>query len=160
MRPLAAVRPGILQVVQIRRVGDSDVASVMAAAELFDDAPLEDATRRFLSSPTHHLFLAEDDSGAAIGFVSGVEVTHPDKGTEMFLYELAVADAHRRRGVGRSLVEALWRLAQERGGYGMFVGIEPDNEAARRTYLSAGAGAESPTAMLEWQAPSGDRHRL
>ena len=25
-----------------------------------------------------------------VGFVSGVEMTHPDKDTEMFLYELAV----------------------------------------------------------------------
>ena len=40
-----------------------------------------------------------------MGFVSGVEVTHPDKGTEMFLYELAVDEPFRRRGIGRALVE-------------------------------------------------------
>jgi hypothetical protein len=28
----------------------------------------------------------------AAGFVSGVEMSHPDKGTEMFLYELSVAE--------------------------------------------------------------------
>ncbi len=33
--------------------------------------------------------------------VSGVELTHPDKGTEMFLYELGVAERFRGRGIGR-----------------------------------------------------------
>jgi len=54
-----------------------------------------------------------------IGFVSGVELTHPDKGSEMFLYELGVDAAARRRGVGRALVEALRALARRRGCYGM-----------------------------------------
>ena len=64
---------------------------VHEAAHLFDDAVRDDAVRRFLDDPTHHLLLARDDEGQVVGFVSGVETTHPDKGTEMFLYELAVA---------------------------------------------------------------------
>ena len=45
--------------------------------------------------------------------VTGVETTHPDKGTEMFLYELAVDEAARDRGVGRALVAALADLARD-----------------------------------------------
>jgi ribosomal protein S18 acetylase RimI-like enzyme len=44
--------------------------------------------------------------------VTGVEMTHPDKGTEMFLYELGVADEHQGRGIGRALVSALADLAR------------------------------------------------
>jgi ribosomal protein S18 acetylase RimI-like enzyme len=44
--------------------------------------------------------------GRALGFVSGIETTHPDKGTEMFLYELSVEEEARRRGVGTKLVQA------------------------------------------------------
>ena len=64
--------------------------------------------------------------------MSGVETTHPDKGTEMFLYELSVHPDHRNRGVGRALVSALAELARARGCYGMWVGTEPDNTARAR----------------------------
>ena len=50
----------------------------------------------------------------ARGMVTGVELTHPDKGTEMFLYELGASTRpHRNRGVGRALVGALagWRAS-------------------------------------------------
>ncbi len=44
---------------------------------------------RFLAQPGHHLGIAYVD-GSPAGFISGVELTHADKGTEMFLNELAV----------------------------------------------------------------------
>jgi hypothetical protein len=37
-----------------------------------------------------------------VGFVTGVEMTHPDKGTEMFLYELSVARLLRHVGRHRA----------------------------------------------------------
>jgi ribosomal protein S18 acetylase RimI-like enzyme len=135
--------------VSIRRLGPGDEAAVLAAAPLFDAPPAPEATRRFLAQANHHLLLAEED-GATVGFVSGVETTHPDKGTEMFLYELSVAQGARRRGIGGALVEALAELAHERGCYGMWVGTEPANEAARRTYAGAG-GRETPAhVIVEW----------
>ena len=67
--------------------GDED--RIVAAGHLFDNPPVPAALTRFLSDPTHHLLIAYT-AGTPAGFVSGVEVTHPDKGTEMFLYELAV----------------------------------------------------------------------
>ena len=64
-------------------------------------------------------------------------MTHPDKGTEMFLYELGVDDAARGQGVGKALVAALRDLAEERGCYGMWVLTDADNEAALRTYQAS-----------------------
>src|SRR5512133_552428 len=104
--------------VEIRRLGPGDEEAVIAAGSLFDDAPDPEATRRFLAEPTQHLLIAYD-AQTPLGFVSGVETTHPDKGTEMFLYELGVDEAARGRGVGRTLVERLAALARERGCYGM-----------------------------------------
>ena len=124
--------------VDIRRLGRDDEQAVLAAG-LFDDPPDPDATRRFLGETNHHLLIAYDAAGTPVGFVSGVETTHPDKGTEMFLYELGVDEAARRRGVGRALVDALAQLARERGCYGMWTGTESVNEAALATYRSAGA---------------------
>jgi aminoglycoside 3-N-acetyltransferase I len=124
---------------------------VLAAGALLDDAPDAAATRRFLDEPTHHLLVACDPGGRPLGFVSGVETTHPDKGTEMFLYELGVEPSARRRGVGRSLVEALAALARERGCHGMWAGAETGNVAARATYERAGARTTPPQLIVEWR---------
>ena len=132
---------------RITRVEDADV--VLAAAHLFDEPPKPEATQRFLASPTHHLLFAQDDDGTAIGMISGVETTHPDKGTEMFLYELAVAEHARRAGVATALVRALADLARERGCYGMWVGTEHDNAAARATYAKT-ASEENSFVLFNW----------
>ena len=89
----------------------------------------------------------------AVGFVSGVETTHPDKGTEMFLYELAVAEDARNRGVGRSLVAALADIARERGCYGMWVLTDDDNPAAVKAYEAAGGHQEPLTRLIAWEWP-------
>ena len=127
-----------------------DAADVAVASSLFDGDVQPEWTRRFLDDPTHHLCIAYEQ-GQAAGFVSGVEMTHPDKGTEMFLYELGVDERFRGRGVGRALAEALARLATERGCYGMWVLTEPDNDAALATYRSAGATDTDDEVMLGWR---------
>jgi ribosomal protein S18 acetylase RimI-like enzyme len=135
---------------EIRRLGADDEHAVLAARALFDHEPSLEATRRFLAEPTHHLLVAYDSAGEAVGFVSGVETTHPDKGTEMFVYELGVDESARRQGIGRALVEGLAVLAKEHGCYDMWTATETDNAAARATYLRAGAQAIPPQLVLEW----------
>jgi ribosomal protein S18 acetylase RimI-like enzyme len=134
---------------QIMRLTGGDEQVVLAAAGLFDAPPTDAWTARFLAAPGHHLLVALDGDEPA-GFVSGVETTHPDKGTEMFLYELSVDPARRRRGIGSALVRALAELARERGCYGMWVGTEAENAAALATYRAAGAAAPEPCVTLTW----------
>jgi ribosomal protein S18 acetylase RimI-like enzyme len=128
----------------------TDAAAVRAAADLFDSPPLEAATEKFLAAPGHHLLFAYDDAARAVGMISGVEMIHPDKGTEMFIYELGVAPTARLQGVGSSLVAALAEVARENDCYGMWVGTETDNEAALATYRRAGAGEEAQFVLLNW----------
>jgi aminoglycoside 3-N-acetyltransferase I len=134
-----------------------DAVAVHAAADLFDAPPLAAATERFLADPAHHLLIAYDDGGRPIGMISGIETTHPDKGTEMFIYELGVVPAARLQGVGTGLVRALADLARERGCYGMWVGTEPDNAAAQATYRRAGATDQAPFVLLNWDLTTGER---
>ena len=124
-------------------------AAVHAAAELFDAPPLAEATERFLAAAGHHLLIAYAGD-RPVGMISGVEMTHPDKGTEMFVYELAVAPEARRRGVATALVTELGAIARRAGCYGMWVGTEPDNAAALATYRRAGASEEAPFTLLNW----------
>jgi ribosomal protein S18 acetylase RimI-like enzyme len=133
--------------VDIRRI--TRVDAVEAAGHLFDGPPRREATERFLAEDGHHLFLAYVDD-APVGMVTGVETTHPDKGTEMFLYELSVDEPFQGRGIGRALVSALADLARERGCYGMWVLTDDDNDAALATYERAGGTRESAPVMLGW----------
>ncbi len=127
-----------------------DAAAVEAGAELFDGPPLADPTARFLADPTHHLLFAYDGE-RAVGMISGVETTHPDKGTEMFLYELGVIPSARRRGIATALVHALADLAKDRGCYGMWVSVDADNAAALAMYRGADAHQEdTPAVTLTW----------
>ena len=100
----------------------------------------------------------DDEAGSerAVGFVSGVETTHPDKGTEMFLYELAVAEDARNRGVGRSLVAALADIARE-------ARLLRHVGAHRRRQPGRGEGRGRPrrapteplTGLIAWEWPTG-----
>ena len=133
---------------EIRALRPGDDRLVTAASHLFD-APAEPAaTARFLAEDGHHLLLAYED-GRAVGFVSGVEVTHPDEGTEMFLHELAVDEPARRHGIGRALVERLAAVAREAGCYGMWVVTDHDNDA-RATYEGTGAVPETDQVVEVW----------
>jgi ribosomal-protein-alanine N-acetyltransferase len=134
---------------EIRSLGPGDDEPVVAAQHLFDGPAKADATARFLAEPGSHLLVGYVD-GEPAGFVSGVEVTHPDKGTELFLYELAVHEAHRRRGYARALIAALEALAREQGCRGMFVFVDDDNEAGRAAYASAGGKDASRPWMVDW----------
>lgn len=140
--------------IQIIALHEGDIEAIERAAELFDGPIRPAAATRFLAEPNHHLLLAYDGD-EPVGFVSGVKLTHPDKGTEMFLYELGVDERHRRRGIGRALVRRLGTLARERGCYGMFVLTEPDNHAALATYSFDGARRDD-SVMLTWEPPPAD----
>ena len=125
----------------------ANATAVVAAQALFDDAAKPDAVARFLAEPTHHMLIAYDGA-QPVGFVTGVEMTHPDKGTEMFLYELAVGESSRNRGIGRALVGALAEVGRGRGCYGMWVLTDDGNPAALRAYAAAGGVREQPDSVL------------
>ncbi|MGW1910812.1 GNAT family N-acetyltransferase [Streptomyces sp. NPDC002076] len=134
----------------IRRA--TTVAEVAAAEHLFDNPARPEWAERFLTTAGHHLLLAyAQDEQVPVGFVSGVETVHPDKGTEMFLYELAVDEPYRRRGIGRALVERLAALARERGCYGMWVGVDAENDVALAAYRSAGGKDDDSCRVLTWE---------
>jgi ribosomal protein S18 acetylase RimI-like enzyme len=148
--------------VEIIALGPGDTEGVMAAGPLFDHEPKPDAVERFLSDPNHHILLAYEGEVPA-GFVTGMEMTHPDKGTEMFLYELGVAEEYRRLGIGQSLVKRLAEIARSRGCYGMWVLTSESNEAAIGTFQKAGASGREESVLFSWrfrderQPPGGRR---
>jgi ribosomal protein S18 acetylase RimI-like enzyme len=134
---------------ELRWMSAADPDAISRASHLFDHDVQPEWAIHFLAQPNHHLCIAYSD-GEPVGFVSGTELTHPDKGTEMFLYELGVDHRFRRRGIGKALVAALTEMARSRGCYGMWVLTDADNVPAIRTYRSTGASEQTEQTMLTW----------
>jgi ribosomal protein S18 acetylase RimI-like enzyme len=88
------------------------------------------------------------------GFVSAVDLLHPDKlKPETFLYELGVDPQFRRMGVATQLMTELIALCQERGAGEMFGLTDEANTAAATTYRNAGGRREPDQVMFHWQWP-------
>jgi ribosomal protein S18 acetylase RimI-like enzyme len=135
--------------VEIRRLTPSDEGHVQAATHLFDTPPVRELTTDFLGRRGHHLLIAAIDRHP-VGFVTGMEIAHPDKALEMMLYELGVDENYRRRGVGRALVAELASLAREVGCTGMWVPVEAHDDRAVAFYQACGAANPEPAATLWW----------
>ena len=113
-----------------------------AAANLFDYEVEPALAEEFLRDPRHHIAVALVE-GRVAGFASAVHYVHPDKPAELWINEVGVAPGYRRRGIARSLLEALRERGRELGCRSAWVLTERDNVAARRLYESCG-GREEP----------------
>ena len=121
----------------IRRLGPGDEAIVERLAE--------DAPQTALLADRNTIFLVAFVGDEPVGFAFGYVLPRRHRrATELFVYEIGVEDAYRRRGIGRRLLREL--LA---GHDDAFVLTEPDNEAANALYASLG-GRRSDTVMWEW----------
>jgi ribosomal protein S18 acetylase RimI-like enzyme len=136
--------------VEIVALGPGDDAAVVAAEHLFDGPARAEETRRFLAEPGHHLLLASED-GEPVGFASGIEVVHPDKRVEMMLYEIAVDEGGRRRGVGRALVAALADRARALGCRELFVLADGGDDRAQAFYEALSPARREPCVMYTWE---------
>ncbi len=58
--------------------------------------------------------------------------------SEIYIYDLAVAIAHRRQGIATALIQALKNIAAERGAYVIFVQADRGDEPAIELYTRLG----------------------
>ena len=58
--------------------------------------------------------------------------------SEVYIYDLAVAEAHRRRGIATALIDRLRAIAFERGAEVVFVQADFEDDAAIALYASLG----------------------
>jgi aminoglycoside 3-N-acetyltransferase I len=97
------------------------------------------------------LMLVAFDGAQPVGFVLAHELPrrHGDR-SKLFVYEVDVAETHRRLGVASALLARLVELARERGIRAGFVLTEPDNGRANALYRSAGGATETVTVQWEF----------
>jgi ribosomal protein S18 acetylase RimI-like enzyme len=142
--------PGSPREVRVVRAQPGDEAEVARFEEAFDNAVDPSQTRRFLADPRHHLLLGYL-GGQPAGFVSAVEVFHPDKSPELFLNEIGVVESARRHGVARALIDHLKEVGREASCVNLWVLTDTDNVAARNLYASTGGHASvAPSVMFEY----------
>ena len=137
---------------EIRALTPADAAAFERVARDLFDKPIRPAlVAEFLRDPRHHLVAAFQD-GELVGFASALHYVHPDKPTEMWINELAVAPAYQRRGIAKAILTELLALAWRLGCTEAWVLTDRDNTAAMRTYAAAGGEeAERPSVMFTFR---------
>jgi aminoglycoside 6'-N-acetyltransferase I len=141
--------------IEIRLLRAGDLAVLDKTADGVFDAPVQERlAREFLADARHHLAVAIDH-GVVVGMASAVNYVHPDKAAQLWINEVGVAPTHRRRGIGRLLLDALLEHGRVLGCTEAWLGTEEDNVAARRLYESAGGRAE-PFVLYSFPLDKGD----
>ena len=131
----------------VRRLEAGDLTAFRAMNALFgavfDDAesyaaepPSDDYAARWLASSTNVAVVAEE-AGSIVGALAGYVLPKFEQDrAELYIYDLAVLESHRRRGVASALIEEVRRTAREAGAWTVFVqaDIVPEDEPARALY--------------------------
>ena len=128
----------------IRRLGPADEGVV---AELATGPAQTELLR-----DERTVFLVAFDGERPMGFVLAHELPrrHGDP-SNLLVYEVDVADAYRRRGVGKALLDELATLARRRGIREGWVLTEEDNHAAMALYRSVGGVLPQQVTMWEFR---------
>jgi ribosomal protein S18 acetylase RimI-like enzyme len=132
-----------------RALGSSDVVAFRSLLALFGsafddrktyegDQPDDDYLRRLLSSDTFIAVAAFEDMTPVGGIAAYVLPKFEQARSEIYIYDLAVNEGHRRRGIATALITELKRIAVERGAYVIYVQADYGDDAAIALYTKLG----------------------
>ena len=133
----------------ISHLSVEDVELMKSLLRVFGDAfdevetyckaqPKTDYLQRLLSKD-HFIALAALKQGEVVGGLVAYELQKfEQERSEIYIYDLAVAIAHRRQGIATALIQALKNIAAERGAYVIFVQADRDDEPAIELYTRLG----------------------
>jgi aminoglycoside 3-N-acetyltransferase I len=100
--------------------------------------PGEDYLQSLLGSE-HFIALAAIKDGAVVGGLAAYELVKFERErSEIYIYDLAVGEPHRRRGIATALIEALRNIASARGAYVISVQADPVDAPAVALYSMLG----------------------
>ncbi|QJB69925.1 AAC(3)-I family aminoglycoside N-acetyltransferase [Parasphingorhabdus halotolerans] len=134
------------QIVQISANQPEDLTAIL---DLFGDA-FEDAQTYCAAQPDkayHEKLLASDNFIAlaalheeqTVGALTAYVLPKPERErSEIYIYDLAVAEHFRRKGIGTGLIEKVKELAIEKGAWVIFVQADHDDEPPIALYTKLG----------------------
>ena len=145
------------------RLARADVALMRELNAMFGEAfadletyraepPSEDYLQDLLTKD-HVIAMAALVRGQVVGGLVAYELDKFERQRrEIYIYDLAVAEAHRRRGIATSLIRRLQEIAAARGAWVIFVQGDYGDEPALALYQKLGAREE----VLHFDIPVGD----
>jgi ribosomal protein S18 acetylase RimI-like enzyme len=135
--------------INIRHLGADDMRSMRSMLAMFSRAfddphsyaaasPSDDYLGRLLGRE-HFIALAALDNEAVVGGLAAyVLEKFEQQRSEIYIYDLAVAESHRRQGVATALIEELRRIGAERDAYVIFVQADHGDDPAIALYTKLG----------------------
>ena len=139
-------------VLAVERLGAGDVEAMRAANQLFGEVfgeegyhgprPGDDYLRKLLGDDKFIALTARID-GEMAGALAGYElIKFEAERSEIYIYDLAVREEFRRRGVATALIEALKPIAREVGAWMIYVQADPPDAPAVALYDKLGTREE------------------
>lgn len=133
----------------VRRLTSADLAPLRELNVLFGEAfhdsetycakPPGEAYLTGLLAKEHVIALVALSGEEVIGGLVAYELDKFERARrELYIYDLAVAEAHRRRGVATALIERLREIAAERGSWVIYVQADYGDEPAIALYEKLG----------------------
>jgi aminoglycoside 3-N-acetyltransferase I len=108
-------------------------------AEAYTSRPPGDAYLRRLLASENFLVVAALDGDEVVGGLAAYELRKfEQERSEIYIYDLAVAESHRRRGIATALIEELKRMAASRGAYVILVQADLGDDPAIALYTRLG----------------------
>lgn len=117
--------------------------------EAFDEVDTYSSSRpshaylkRLLSSD-YFIALAALKNGSVVGGIAAYELhKFEQERSEIYIYDLAVAAAHRREGIATALIQELKKIALARSAYVIFVQADIGDDPAIALYTKLGTREE------------------
>lgn len=115
-------------------------------AEAFEDplayqgaVPSDAYLEKFLEKDHAIVLVALGDDGTVVGGLVAYELEKFEQDRrEIYIYDLAVLEAHRRKSIATTLIKELQKIAKERKAYVIFVQADPPDTPAVRLYQKLG----------------------
>jgi len=133
----------------VHMLGPEDDATLRAMLDVFGDA--FDDTDTYCSAPPSPSYLkqllrsecfialAAFDGQEVVGGIAAYELRKFERErSEIYIYDLAVAAPHRRRGIATAMIHELKRIATARGAWVVYVQADLGDEPAIALYSKLG----------------------
>jgi aminoglycoside 3-N-acetyltransferase I len=108
-------------------------------ADAYQSSVPSDAYLKSTLSKPHVIIVAALDDNEVVGGLAAYELDKFEQDRrEIYIYDLAVSENHRRKGIARNLISELRDLARQRKAYVIYVQADREDIPAIRLYESLG----------------------